>query len=323
MNYWMIAPYLLGLAGSFLVIIRSVTEKTINAHAYLAVMLWVWICFVVTAGGDWMDHGRFAVPVLSLMAILMIKVLLDLVTPRVAGAFVVVLLVVQAVALGGYLNSDSSFSRPVTDLFSSRSLARMEEYSPFELSKSYYRPDINMVPRLKRMIPRLYEHEERPVVILSHTSGFVPYHLAKEHLGKFRWVDKYGLVTRDFTECFARDFFKVDQTGLQVKWYYYFKHRQRINRKCIGREPDLLYVTIFYTGRLSNLFTLMDYTLLRRDIVKRALRPKNPGSGNRFQDGVKLARALAINNDLLGRLPAEERRTILSLFDRTATPPGE
>src|SRR3990172_9846388 len=75
------------------------------------------------------------------------------------------------------------------------------EYSFFEIANRIHQRDLTVIPELSHIIETIREAKDEPLSILSIQSGMVMFHSMLNHYGDVRFIDLYGLSTKDFTDC--------------------------------------------------------------------------------------------------------------------------
>ena len=173
-----------------------------------------YLSFAVTAGGDWMEGGRFIVPALPcLMLGLGLGLSLCLDEPSAArasgcllllGASSIVLLAAhpknralplwRSGQLEGMTLGPSSPSRDPYELGT----------RPWtERSNTTQLRDLAVIAFLDALVERAEQAELDPLTLSSHQMGFVAYRLARKHPGALRFIDAAGLVEPTLLDCEA------------------------------------------------------------------------------------------------------------------------
>lgn len=113
--------------------------------------------------------------------------------------------------------------------------------SRFELM---HRPSIQAIPvihHLDIILDQLYLATGNDVHIMSGQIGMVPYHTFKQHFGRARIIDLYGLTDRTFTSCEVTSGIKRSRVGLTMGYRFYFNNRQSIEDICGIARPDVIF----------------------------------------------------------------------------------
>jgi hypothetical protein len=201
--------------------------------------------FIVMSGGDWMEGGRFFVPIIPLLAILVSVALYILIEHKtwriaVAGALIFFQLVITVEFALSKSTGLPIWTAAKCYRFYGTKL-EVEQYSWFEITNQIHLRDIPVIFQLNRLNPRLKKDGGR-VCIMSSFMGMVPYHLAMRYgVGRFYFLDINGLIDRNFTNCPATARLPRDSFGLQFSLKKFFALWPEISQQCNIPEPDLLF----------------------------------------------------------------------------------
>jgi len=197
--------------------------------------------FIVLIGGDGMPGGRFFLPVIPVAAILSAALLQAWLRPR---AFSVTTPLWVALQVGGTLvfagNESLLSSYPlwaVPDPIESGGPGRFNWFERMNHSHRRYMPAVAV---LEEQVRRIEAHK-RPVLILSGQSGFVMYQVVRAHPGILRYLDRFGLVTRDFRQCSVSAAARRTVWGLEIEIERYLFERDTFRRACGISPPDIIY----------------------------------------------------------------------------------
>ncbi len=198
------------------------------------------LCFIVASGGDWMENGRFLVPILPL---LVLNLYVELSTIRLRWQ-IPLRLGYASLVIGGLFWIAAHFNLG---------------YAPFSrpsLSQNRYASELSFAERhnkvhlrdgfpfhvLLRAHDEIYARKgEERVTILSQQAGFMMYHLALRRMGQFRFIDLVGLCTAEFTECaVTRDRSRM-RGGLNMDLVYLIDDWERIEGSCGISKPDIIF----------------------------------------------------------------------------------
>lgn len=201
------------------------------------------ICFILATGGDWMDAGRFLLPVLP--ALLLSAVFFLAPWPR--------LLMLATFTLTGFSLLESwQFAQKQSTGFAvhERSAAVQQfipnadqianQYSYAEWQSKDALRDIPQLESLKQLIEKLATHP-KPINIASIQMGFIPYHLAIQFPQRLRFLDLRALSSRELTDCAPLKPFKRTSNGLIISYDEFFALLPVLNRQCGIQKPDILY----------------------------------------------------------------------------------
>ena len=265
-----------------------------NPHLLLGLLFLVsYGAFVLFAGGDWMEAGRFFVPLLPIAALLAAFGLSRL-SQRPALIFTVALGLGQLVAIYKLAARDSmaipSWSSVTVEPYAMA--ARVPGFTGFERSNRANVRDIPTVQRLKELVRQLRaaKSDHEPLRMMSAQLGMVAYHVVGENFGRVEILDRRGLVDRRFTSCPALAHLERSAGGLQLDYDYYFAHRDELERDCHLPRPEI----IFDIGEAP---AMPDYTVVytQAGTIRTDSKwlPGKSFPANQF---------IAVRNDLLGAL---------------------
>ncbi|MDQ6911728.1 MAG: hypothetical protein M3128_02515 [Verrucomicrobiota bacterium] len=233
------------LAGIFFAIRKILREKTPNAHLVFALLFFgSYAAFVLLAGGDWMEAGRFVVPLLPIAA-LFVAFALSQFSPSRARIAAIVLALAQVSAIYRVAAHDSTaipfWSSVTTEPYATE--MRSLDFTWFERANRPNLRDIPTVRRLDALVRQLRaaKSDAEPVRMMSAQLGMVAYYVVGRHFGHVEILDRRGLVDRRFSSCPLLG--KLDRTagGLQLNYEYYFAHRAELERDCAIPRPDIIF----------------------------------------------------------------------------------
>ncbi|HEX4952598.1 MAG TPA: hypothetical protein VF017_04280 [Thermoanaerobaculia bacterium] len=213
--------------------------------------------FVVAVGGDWMENGRFLAPMVPLLAVVLVATLERwLPSPLRFRLAVLILIVLQLIATVGVARRSSTG----TDLLTRRELPpalaqslEAQGLSPAERGNLLRWRDVQALEQLHRLLDRLLPALERPVSILSGQMGMVAYHTARRHPGAVRFVDRYGLVSRDLTDCPVTRHVPRGPLGLLLTPARFHSLQQELEARCGLAPPDVIFDLFAERGSLRYL----------------------------------------------------------------------
>ena len=240
-NRFGLGLWLLAACGVALVVYRRVAAvaQVSAAEMVIALYLAAYTAFVIFVGGDWMEGGRFLVPVAPMVAI-MAAYLLD--QADLSRAFAPVTLLLVCLQLGGtlYLARYESTGGPIWTTLH-RAVISPERFSWFETANRLHFRDIPVVLRLNNVIRRLRAQQSKPVSIMSGQMGMVAYYASLYNFGAVRMIDRYGLATTDFVSCPVTQTLNRSPVGLMVSYTFFFEHRKQLAQTCSLNDPDIIF----------------------------------------------------------------------------------
>jgi hypothetical protein len=195
--------------------------------------------FVVLVGGDGMPGNRFVVPAMPTAAVLAAAFLHEWLRRNV---FHLTIGLWVALQVGGAVvfaqNEPGSYP-----LWAAPVLAEGREpgrFNWFERANHDHRRYIPMIAALEQQIGRIAANRQ-PVSMLSGQSGFVMYHVVRTNPGTLRFIDRFGIVTRDFRQCSVSADASRTMWGLEIDLAHYLEHREEFQRACGIAPPDIVY----------------------------------------------------------------------------------
>ncbi|MCC7515905.1 MAG: sulfatase-like hydrolase/transferase [Pseudomonadales bacterium] len=203
----------------------------------------VQMAFIIATGGDWMETGRFLLPVLP--ALLLCCVLFLSPWPRL-------LLALSIPAIAWALQDSWQFARTQSSGFAIHEqraavetyltpLQRQEQTFGFaEMQTKDALRDIPQLLHLQQLIKQLERHSP-PLQIASIQMGFIPYHLAQNFPKRLRILDLRALSTTDLTACALLKTLPRTSNGINISYDQFFGLLPSLQRQCGIPKPDILY----------------------------------------------------------------------------------
>ena len=188
--------------------------------------------FVVLAGGDWMEGGRFLVPIVVLTAILSVVGLAGFTRRSLITGVAVVLVALQ---IGGMLRfaRDQSTGSPV---WASPSIvsSTKNSFSWFERHNRVHLRDTITIAALEHVIDDLKQHVAGRITVASGQGGMVAYYVFQKEYGRATFIDLHGLATDTFARCPALLHPTLLGSGVAyVEWL-------ANNARCDVPKPDVI-----------------------------------------------------------------------------------
>lgn len=264
---------------------RIARPRDLDVEALCAAFVAANIGFIVFSGGDGMHAGRFFVPAIPAAAVLATGLLSRALPGRRLSLAALVWVALQA---GGLLlfARDSSYSDPIWAVHPVAEPAH-RRFHWFERANRDHRRYFPAVVELERQID-LVLARKRPVTVFSGQSGFVMYHVARSRPDAIRYVDRFGLVTRDFIECPISRNAPRTVWGLLITVPNYLRLRDEFRRQCGIPMPDLIY-EIYWSDFPRDIASALDkagYTIVFRQeddtLGGSAVLPGHPAFGRVF-----------------------------------------
>lgn len=193
--------------------------------------------FILFSGGDWMEGGRFVVPIIPVMALLLCGCL----DGRDRRISLVVLIVVMGLNLGAIARfvSRDTLSLPAWEYRRLPAAVLADpQYSTWEKLNYAHIRDIATIGPLKKVLAACSAVKKEKVTILSNQAGMVMYYIGRSYFGQYAFTDTHSLATDEFTKGIYQKTVKKVQTGTQIKWGEYFAKYQPPGRFV---RPDIIF----------------------------------------------------------------------------------
>ncbi len=202
------------------------------------------LAFIVVVGGDWMEGGRFLVPIIPLLLLLG---LFDLKVSRwERNALLLMLALVATIDTAKFFKERSigipfflakEVYHPVLQDFN----VSEDTFFWFEKANQEHLRDIPFLVTLERIITRLLAVEPEPIVMVSGQMGMVPFYIVQKHFGQVEFMDMKGLTTPHFTHCHVTRHLSTNRFGLHLTHADFFSHFNEIYSQCFPKLPAIIY----------------------------------------------------------------------------------
>lgn len=231
---------------TIIMIVFSISElKNSRNHPYILFSLLFIISystFIMLGGGDWMEGGRFFVPILPI-ALSLIPIGIQKFSKNlrwiIISTCILLVLEIHVIIVFAQRESISFFWWHTADHLRNKAYDT-SQYSWFEQKNRVNAGDIPCLYYLNKTIEHLLSYQKTPIIIMTYQMGFVPYHLSLKYFGNIRFIDTAGLADRGFTDCSltpkSHTSFVID-----VSWEWYFDHQQQLQQYCHIPKPHILY----------------------------------------------------------------------------------
>ncbi|MSQ44290.1 MAG: hypothetical protein EXR45_08835 [Chloroflexi bacterium] len=263
--------------------------------APLAVFVAIYILFVLTSGGDWMEGGRFFVPILAPAIILAFCWY----GPVLTRGSVIITIVGINIATSCLFAQEWSTSSVLGDRsFRDAFPTDTTPYSWFEAQNRTHYRDLIFLNAVRPVIDFYVDAvPNEPLVIMSGQAGLVPFHLVQEHYGRLRFIDQFGLTTRDFTGCVMTSKTRRDVYGLPVSLERYIQQRDALEAVCNIAPPAFIFELDTIDGREARFIAEHGYVVLVQE--SGILAGAYPFRG----EAVQLNQFLGVREDLVEAYP--------------------
>lgn len=257
-----LAVVLLAATGAGYAVLRPGARApgcAMAAAAFLAASL----AFVVASGGDWMEGGRFVVPLLPLAVLLAARALAGL---RRGAPLLLSLaalgFVVETVIFAGTQSTGALLPHALAQARAARAV-HGDGFSWFEVANRVHLRDIPVVRRLDAVVGERLATQPQ-VTVLSAQMGMVPYHLARHYAGRVRFVDRRALASADFTRCAATRDVPRTWAGLELDYAALFLGRPGLLEACGIARPDVVFDLEAPGGPVQRLLERQGYVIVYR-----------------------------------------------------------
>lgn len=242
-------------SGMFVIVCLAVTSaiyagysqlKNPSPDAFLlltALFALVYLGFILFSGGDWMEAGRFLVPIAPLISLLLLLPLVSFRTKMIPIAILAAWLCIAGLNLFRLVDIEST-SVPAWGAIESPATYTSSNYSYFENKNLLNVRGMLILEQLSPLIEKLLASSQRQatkVTIFSGQMGFVPYHLAQEYPGKIKFIDRYGLTDRAITTCPITNNLFRHPLGVSVSYDFFYSNLDRLHAECLLDKPDLIF----------------------------------------------------------------------------------
>lgn len=228
--------------------------------APLAVFVAIYILFVLTSGGDWMEGGRFFVPILA-PAIVLAFCWYGPVLARDAVVITILGVNIVSSCLFAQVWSTSSVlgDRASRDAFPTDTTP----YSWFEVQNRTHYRDLIFLNSIRPVIDFYVDAvPNEPLVIMSGQAGLVPFHLFQEHHGRLQFIDQFGLTTRDFTGCVVSSPTRRNAYGLPVSLEMFVHEEGKFASRCNIARPAFIFELDTTDGREARFIAEHGYVVM-------------------------------------------------------------
>lgn len=277
--------------------------KTTRLNLYMLfslLFIMAYTSFVVLAGGDWMEGGRFWVHQLPL-ALMFIPYFIKQVIKSKKWLIIVlcVLFLVQGKTILDFAQKYSTGMPAWSTRDYYEPLAKTYGFSNFSWFERYNRVHIREIPtiyHLNIIIEKLLasKRKRRRISIMSGQIGMVAYYISKKYFKRIRFIDRHGLIDRTLTDCKVTSGSKRYSMGLYYLYDHFFRKLKELKKKCNITKPDIIFDL---KARDANLISRNGYTIVY-------FQKGTTVSGSSWLPGFKLYfnQFIAVRNTLLKAL---------------------
>ncbi|HSC75040.1 MAG TPA: hypothetical protein VLB90_02245 [Pseudomonadales bacterium] len=230
--------------------------------ALLAIFVIVYTGFIWTAGGDWMQAGRFLVPILPAAAMLLTAAANQIQRQWFAHTLLAILCLFQFSVQYGAV---ATMSKGIPVWAEYRMAQQHQHYSIFEKLNQEHLRDMAAIDHLAEIIPPLREKLQRPVVLMSGQAGMIFYYTAQRFGNNVIFRDLRGLVEGNLTTCPTIKTIPRGQQGLFWGYKDFFALLPQLQTDCGVVAPDIIYDLNDMSRKTGQELETLGYTLLHQE----------------------------------------------------------
>jgi hypothetical protein len=196
---------ILGILGSLRVLVDAVpgphgsSVKAGLQELVVPLFAVALVAFVVLSGGDWMEQGRFLVPLVPFLALMTPAGLRTVPTGSLAKGVLALLVAANVwgiVSAHGRVPSLALWEAPASNL----PAAASERYHWLERRNKVQARDFGTLHYLTDLVSGQIDRYGS-VTLLTHQGGFVPYELSSQFFRRIRILEPNGLIDPTFLVC--------------------------------------------------------------------------------------------------------------------------
>ena len=253
-HYWIPSIVLLTvLTGFALCKLLLYQHDNRNSIAFVIIISFIitTIAFTMFSGGDWMEGGRFLVPILPLLVISGLYAVTQILHQQISKIILVFFVFLATLDTASFLsdqtNGPFSVPLPLAKAVYSPVLKDFElsnqDFWWFELANREHLRDLPLRIMLDKIVKRLLTVQQEPVTIFSGHMGVVAFYTAQNYFGKVKFLDLRGLTTSHLTRCRVTHNVPKGKFGLEFDHPYLFAHFKEIYSQCFNQQdpPAILY----------------------------------------------------------------------------------
>lgn len=218
--------------------------------------------FIWLSGGDWMQSGRFLVPILPLTALVLLQNTHLNNSPKLW--IVAPLVVVLHLYAHSQVIRKESHGTPFWALYPITP-EHAQRYSRFEQYNQEHLRDMDVIDVLDRTIDQLLLKRDEPVTLLSGQSGMVFFYTAQKYFKKVHFYDSRGLVESSLLKCPLMDSVARSSQGLYFDFDGFFAKQPGLQNDCNIPKPDILYDINDMSRQLPQRMGEQSYTLIHKE----------------------------------------------------------
>ncbi len=233
---------LLAAAGTLYAVWQVIKTDRRDNFIMISLLFFVsYLSFIILSGGDWMEGGRFLVPLVPFASIFIALLLNRVIRSRLVFYLIVSLLVIIQMNSLYVFNMAKSTGIPADERVEFIKEIDVSGYSWFEMHNKANVRDIPTIHYLKQVIEEVRKENDGKIMILSGQMGMIPYHIAKQYYSKVNFIDRFGLTDRVFTSCRTTNSLTRNTQGLSIGYDYFFENIKELESSCGLGRPDIVF----------------------------------------------------------------------------------
>lgn len=223
--------------------------------AVTAALVFALLAFPVAVGGDWMEHGRFLVPAIAMLAASTATLARLVSSARQRLVHVALAAIAIYGAVAGKRQVVSEYRRSVGLVQAQRLNAALagggaQAFSAVEIANEAHLRDAPLVLALLQILEDLGPTPESPIMIASGQAGMVLYYAALHHYGRIRFIDMYSLTTSEVSRCYPEAIKRRSPLGILLGYPEVLRAGE-LERRCGMARPDIVFNSSLPTRSLQ------------------------------------------------------------------------
>lgn len=238
---WAVHPLLaLAALGAWRVVARALRgEAEAPWRGWALALLLAQGAFIVGGGGDWMEGGRFLVPVLPLLVLFALDAGRRLAPPRLRVPGTLLLAAFQVMSLLLFARSESHatplWTRAQTGVAGGRAT-----HPALEHRNRVHLRDLPTAQALEDLVSQIQQQRPEKLWILTGQGGVALYYTFQRHEGRLGVIDRRGLLDRRLTSSATARGFGRDAYGLAIRDAWIVHLFDSIHEECGVPRPDII-----------------------------------------------------------------------------------
>jgi hypothetical protein len=254
----------LALPAALLIFVRTLRAARFEAASVLTALFFgAGLSFVVASGGDWMEGGRFLVPLIPLAIICTLGELRRHLRGWRLQLAVALMVLAQSVVVWRFATQSASGGPPWARAHVDTRRVPAD-VSWFEVVQRYHYRDVICSERVIEYARQVFQRTGRPVTIMSGQMGLIAYRTADAEFGRVRLIDRLALVSADFTACPVTASLRRRNVGLDLTYERFFSDREQLRQACDLGDPDVIFDLSSRDGSRERLFEANGYRIVYR-----------------------------------------------------------